>query len=367
MTCDFCGHDVPARVLVCPCGRFTYGKRIADLARRADEIETRDPAAARALWAEALDKLPRDTSQAREVQARVDKLDQTLASERAPEPGAAAKKSVGILAGLGLLATKAKTFLFFLMKAGKLAPMAISMAISVGVYAMAEPLPFALGIVLLIWVHEMGHVIANRFYGMPITAPLFIPGLGAFIRLKAPYRNVVEEAWCGLAGPLLGAIGAWAVFVFGERTGNDICIGLGHIALMINLFNLIPIHPLDGGRASMVLDVKLWVFATAALLGAGLALGEPYVVFLAAFPLPNAMRATRVLAAGGPGADYFRVGFFQRLAPLVAYLGLAALLMASAVHVAPHTERALAKIGKGDDVARITSSLSAEDEEPKPR
>jgi hypothetical protein len=112
----------------------------------------------------------------------------------------------------------------------------------------------------------------------------------------------------------------------------------------------------------MVLDLRLWVVATAALLAIGLAVGEPLVVLLAAFPLPNALRATRALAAGGPSAEYFRAGFAARLAPAFAYVALAGLLLTSALHVAPRTTRALERMGKGGEVAAITSSLSTDDD-----
>jgi Zn-dependent protease len=342
MTCDFCGLALPGRVLVCPCGRLRYGKRVAALAREAEALEASDPARAREQWREALTLLPAEIEQASQIRARIATLEKTTGVPHATPSG---KKAGIAVAALGVGAAA--------LKSAKLIPMVLSMAASVLFYASTPggTLSFALGLVGLIWVHEMGHVVANAFFGIPITAPLFIPGLGAFIRLKTPYKNVVQEAWGGLGGPLLGSLGAYLVLLAGERAGSELLREVGRIGLLINLFNLIPIHPLDGGRASMILTPALWGLATAVIAVAAFVLGEPFVLILCFFPLPRVLEGARALRNGGRGAEYYEASLLERLPPTLAYVGLAAAILLTA----PPSRSSAAKALAGDE-APITSA-----------
>src|SRR5207302_3761276 len=121
--------------------------------------------------------------------------------------------------------------------------------VSVAAYSLFFGWTFALGIVVLLFVHEMGHVIQLRREGIKASAPTFIPFFGAFIAAKSLGDNAVAEARVGLAGPILGSIGSAACILVWHATGSDIWRALAFTGFFLNLFNLLPVVPLDGRRA----------------------------------------------------------------------------------------------------------------------
>ncbi|WP_391563853.1 site-2 protease family protein [Paenibacillus cremeus] len=149
--------------------------------------------------------------------------------------------------------------LLALLKFGKFGGVLISMLLSVGAYAIIYPWQFAIGFVLLIFVHELGHVIAAKQKGLPVTAPVFIPFLGALISMKKHPRDAVTEAYMAYGGPLLGTIGALAVFVAAYLTDSELFYSLAYVGFFLNLLNLLPIHPLDGGRIATAISRWLWL------------------------------------------------------------------------------------------------------------
>jgi Zn-dependent protease len=156
--------------------------------------------------------------------------------------------------------TKAKLLLLGLTKASTL----FSMLLSFGVYWTVWGWKFALGLVASIYVHEMGHVAALRHYGIKATAPMFIPGLGAIVRLRQYPANPREDARVGLAGPVWGlgaALVSYAVFL---GTGEPFWAATARVGAWINLFNLLPIWQLDGGRGFRALTAaQRWVVVVA--------------------------------------------------------------------------------------------------------
>lgn len=164
--------------------------------------------------------------------------------------------------GLLLILSKFKTALFFLLKAGK--PI-WTMLLSVGAYALVAPWTFAIGFVLLLFVHEMGHVLAARRKGLPVSAPVFIPFLGALILLKRNPKDAATEAYIGIGGPILGTVGAFVCYFIGWWTGLEIWYALAYIGFLLNLLNLMPIHPLDGGR--IVTAVSRWMWLIGVVIG----------------------------------------------------------------------------------------------------
>lgn len=170
-------------------------------------------------------------------------------------------------AGLLLLLSKGKGVLLALLKFGK--PL-LSILITVGAYALIYPWTFALGFVALIFIHEMGHVWAAKRRGLPVTALVFIPFLGAMIMLKRHPKDAETEAYIALGGPLLGSLGALACFGIWAWTDAEIWLALAYVGFFLNLINLLPLHPLDGGRIAAAVSRWLWV--------AGAALG-PFVVW----------------------------------------------------------------------------------------
>ena len=119
---------------------------------------------------------------------------------------------------------------------------------------------------MLLLVHEMGHVIALRREGIKASAPMFIPFMGAVITSRSLGDNALAEARVGLAGPVLGSIGAAACIVIWHATGNDIWRALAFTGFLLNLFNLLPVVPLDGGRAMAAMAPWMWFVGFAALI-----------------------------------------------------------------------------------------------------
>ncbi|HEX3824479.1 MAG TPA: site-2 protease family protein [Mycobacteriales bacterium] len=142
-----------------------------------------------------------------------------------------------------------------------------SMAVSVAAYASIWGWRFALGFVLLIFVHEMGHVVVLRARGIKAGWPVFLPFLGAFVSMKSMPRSVYEEAESALAGPIAGTAGALVVGYLGQVDGSDLLQSLAFTGLLLNLFNLLPALPLDGGRVAGALHPAIWLAGLLALLG----------------------------------------------------------------------------------------------------
>ncbi|MSV34627.1 MAG: site-2 protease family protein [Bryobacterales bacterium] len=176
----------------------------------------------------------------------------------APPPSgnpSASRKKWGALGTLGVLLFKFKGFVLLALTKGKLVLLGLtklntllSMLASIGVYWLLYGWKFGLGFVLSIYVHEMGHVMALARYGIPASAPMFIPFFGAFIRLKAYPATAGEDARVGLAGPLWGLGAALACMGIWQATGSGLFAALARVGAWINVFNLIPIWQLDGGR-----------------------------------------------------------------------------------------------------------------------
>lgn len=141
------------------------------------------------------------------------------------------------------------------------------MAVSVVAYALLWGWKFAVGFVLLIFVHEMGHVIVLRRRGIKAGLPVFLPFLGAFVSMKSTPQSVYEEAESALAGPVVGTFGALVVAYVAHETGSDMLMALAYTGLLLNLFNLLPMLPLDGGRVAGALHPAVWFLGLVLLLG----------------------------------------------------------------------------------------------------
>jgi Zn-dependent protease len=199
----------------------------------------------------------------------------------------------------------------------------VSMAVSIAAYAWIWGLPFAVGLVLLIFVHELGHVLELRRQGVPASAPLFIPFLGAVIGMKQLPDDAWKEARVALAGPLLGSVGAAALWGVGEATDSELLVALAFTGFLLNLFNLVPLTPLDGGRAVAALHPAIWLVGL--VLMVGLVIVEPNPILLIIVVL-GALDLWRRWRERGEDAEYYRVPATRRLAVAVTYLGLAAAL-----------------------------------------
>lgn len=255
-----------------------------------------------------------------------------------PEPGwrSLARKLWAPLAAIGALLAKFK-FLILAVAKLKLFTVAASMIVSVGAYALLGGWWFGLGFVALIFVHEIGHVLELRRQGVPASAPLFIPFLGAVVGMKQMPKNAWKEAQVALAGPLLGTAGATAVWAVGVAVDSPFLKALAFVGFLINLFNLLPVVPLDGGRAAAALHPSVWLVGLVGL--AALALFFPNPILLIVLVLGGMEAWQRWRSRNAPQlAEYYRVRPWQRAAVAAVYLGLAAFLVVamSATHVPRH-------------------------------
>lgn len=207
-----------------------------------------------------------------------------------------------------------------------------SMLVSVAAYAWIWGLPFAVGFVILIFVHELGHVIELRRQGIPASAPLFIPFLGAVIGMKQLPDDAWKEARVALAGPILGSVGAAAFWIAAEVDGSELLMALAFVGFLLNLFNLIPVVPLDGGRAVAALHPAIWLLGLLMMVGLLIVSPNPILIIIV---LIGAFELWRRWREREQNAEYYNLPVSQRVAVAVVYLGLIGVLAfaVSATHV----------------------------------
>jgi Zn-dependent protease len=241
VACSDCGVSLDSAALSCPsCHALTHAAELEALAAQAQQAMVRgDLAEARALWERSLSLLPPDSVQYRSIKAHIENL------KTAPQTGTGWKKgAAGIGPALLLLFTKGKLLLLGLTKLSTL----LSMLAFAGVYWALYGWMFAVGMVFSIYIHEMGHVLTLREYGIPASAPMFIPGFGAFIRLKQLRITPIQDSRVGLAGPIYGLGAAAFCLAAGYVTGGKAWDAIAHFGAVINIFNLTPVWTLDGSR-----------------------------------------------------------------------------------------------------------------------
>ncbi len=229
-----------------------------------------------------------------------------------------------ILAGGILLATKGKALLLLLPKL-KVFTTSASMLVSIGAYTLIWGLPFAVGFVVLLLVHEMGHVFQLRREGIEASAPMFIPFLGAVVAAKSLGDNAAAEARVGLAGPILGSLGALIPLAIWLLTGEEFWQALAFVGFFLNLFNLLPVLPLDGGRAMAALSPWVWGVGYAMLVALAFVFPNPILLLILIFGGLESWR--RFKLRGTPESRKFHaIDGRTRALVAVTYLGLAALL-----------------------------------------
>lgn len=170
-----------------------------------------------------------------------------------------------------------------LLKLGKFGGTILSMGISVLAYAYIYTWKFAIGIVVMIFIHEMGHVWAAKRKNLPVSAPAFIPFLGALITMKKLPQDAETEAYIAFGGPLLGSLGALLCWGVGWWTGMEVFYAIALIGFALNLFNLVPISPLDGGR--IVTAISRWMWVLGVILAIGLIVLTGSIVLILIFGL----------------------------------------------------------------------------------
>jgi Zn-dependent protease len=295
--------------------------------QEAQRQEAIDPLLAAATWRQCLALLPPESMEYRQITAR------------------AAILSSGMFAGPGaerdpLRPTRSQarepkdTWLSALLKTGG------SMALSIFMYynlnwpkevSNTERWEFAIGFVFLILIHELGHVIANWHYGLKQSPPLFVPFMGAVIFLKQNPPNAKAEAVVGIAGPVAGTAGALACYALALARRDEMLLVLAYYAFFMNLFNMIPCPPLDGGRVAAAISTWLWLPGVALFVAAIFRLGgrRDWITWVLAFwILQSALpRVRQALLGGARAGPYYRITLGARIAVIASYALLTGLLL----------------------------------------
>ena len=222
-----------------------------------------------------------------------------------------------------------RTLAFLLLsslKWGKLATTGGTMLLSLGVYAMIWGWRYAAGFILLLLVHEMGHYIAARQCGLDVGAPTFIPFVGAWIELKDQPMNAEVEAYVAIAGPFVGTLGALAVYYAGRELGSGLMLAIAYAGLFINLINLLPVSPLDGGRITAIISPRIWLIGAPALLALMIWRPSPALILIAIISIPQLMRAWRYDPKAPENIAYYGVAPQTKLEYGAAYLALTGFL-----------------------------------------
>src|SRR5205807_6540593 len=227
-----------------------------------------------------------------------------------------------ILAALVALVAKFKAIVLLLPKL-KLLTTAGTMLVSIAAYAWLWGFPFAAGFIALLFVHEMGHVIQLRREGIKASAPMFIPFLGAVIGARSLGENATAEARVGLAGPILGSIGSAACILIWHATGNDIWRALAFTGFFLNLFNLLPVVPLDGGRAMAAMAPWMWFVGFAALIPLALIFPNPVILLIVLIGGLETYKLWKLRRSGSEEQRaYYRVSRLDRALVAAVYLSL---------------------------------------------
>jgi Zn-dependent protease len=211
-------------------------------------------------------------------------------------------------------------------KLGKVAISIGSMLLTIWIYSTIYGWPFAAGFVGMILVHEMGHYFAAQQRGLDVGLPAFVPFVGAWINLREQPHDSETEAYVAYAGPFIGTLGAFAAYFYGRSLGSDLWMAISYSGFMINLFNLIPVSPLDGGRITQVLSPRIWLLGLPMLVALFFYSPSPMIIMIGIMALPN-LRAAWNYDANSPEALAYRtISAETRVEYAILYLGLAAVL-----------------------------------------
>ena len=327
LRCPQCATEVASALLSCPsCHWLVHSARLKTLAEEAERAEHDHRVAdALASWRQMLELLPKGSRQFQSILEKSKTVSQQLETVSANAEKVKRSQVPPALAGLGMLGAllwKLKFLLLALLAKGKLlllglskAGTLLSMVLSFGVYWAAWGWKFALGLMVSIYIHEIGHVAALQRYGIKATAPMFIPGFGAFVRLEQPLLNPHEDAVVGLAGPLWGLMAAAAAFGAYRFFGWPNWAAIARAGGWITLFNLLPVWQLDGSRGFQALSTRQRWMTVAAMGALWLATREGLLILLAIVAAYRAMER-RVPAVSDPAI------FMRYLMLLVAAAGL---------------------------------------------
>jgi Zn-dependent protease len=212
--------------------------------------------------------------------------------------------------------------LFAGLKFGKLFTTGGTMLLSVLAYSLIYGWKYAVGFVVLLFVHEMGHYIAAKQRGLDVGAPTFIPFVGAWIQLKDMPHNAEVEAYVGLGGPLLGSIGALVCYFIARQTDSSLLLAISYAGFFLNLFNLIPLSPLDGGRITAVLSPRIWLLGVPVLVAVFFWRPSPMLILIAILAYPQVWKAIKYRSDSEEAQTYYAVDASTRIEYSFYFLAL---------------------------------------------
>lgn len=212
-------------------------------------------------------------------------------------------------------------FILIALKLGKFASTLISMLFMIVIYAQMYGWAYGVGFVLLIFAHEMGHYIVAKKLSIDVSGPVFIPFFGAFISMKDQPSDAVSEAKTAAGGPILGSLAALGCVLIYVVTRNNLFLALAYTGFMINLFNLIPVHPLDGGRIVTAISPKIWLIGIPILLFISINFFNPLIII---FLIMGCIQAYKQWKE--PDANYYNTNMSTKIIFSIIYFGLMALL-----------------------------------------
>ncbi len=257
---------------------------------------------------------------------------ETAPTETAPKKNNAAKAGIAGTAAVLLLKFKAAIFLglkaLSLFKFGWLFSNFASMAVSLGLYTMMFGWRYAITIIILLYIHEMGHFVCMNAYGLKPKAPVFVPFIGAYTAMTNLPGDLATHAWVAFAGPFVGGLAALASYVVGMQTGNTFLVAAANTGAILNLLQLVPIKPFDGGFIAQ--SITRWLFIPGAVLLGFLAwdFHSPLLIIIAGGAIFSMIAQWKrgVVVTAEPATP------FQRLLITVAFVGLAAALSLLFMH-----------------------------------
>jgi Zn-dependent protease len=200
------------------------------------------------------------------------------------------------------------------------------MLLTIWVYAQIYGASFAFGFVGMLLVHELGHYFAARQRGLDVGLPAFIPFVGAWINLKERPHSSETEAYVAFAGPFVGTLAAFAAFYQAQISGDDFWMALAYSGFILNLFNMLPISPLDGGRITQVLSPRIWLLGAPMLLALFYFSPSPMLLLVGAVCIPSLFAAWRYDPKSAEALAYRDLPDKTRYEYMLMYLGLTGFL-----------------------------------------
>ena len=335
--CQRCGMVLFQGNLVCPnCGALVFAQQLNDIAARAQQEEAAgNVLAAAMIWRDALALLPPQSQQYQSIAQRIGMLTSRFTSGVTTAAAAQTQPDALAPGASNEPRPTPKNDPWQLAVAKTLGSMLVSIIVYTIFFGQKRGfdygVKFAVGFVVLMLVHELGHSMAMRYFRLSASPPIFIPFLGAVINLRQQPRNALEEAIVGIGGPVTGTIAAGVTYLLYLKTGSQLILQLSWFGFLLNLFNMLPVPPLDGGRVTAAVSPWVWIIGLILVvlyMGLGwFSTGRPsfILVLLLIMAWP---RVKRVLTSREQRrTPYYDIGRSAKVLMGVSYVVLSGLLM----------------------------------------